>query len=113
MENPGYKGQATYILPGLPGQGRPAELTDGGMPGPSGDKDCNAGTLPAQSCPVHRGHYGGGKPHPPTVHPMQHAGTPVGTELQAPCHSSVHLVSGAEEVLAGGGGAEGDIKEGI
>ena len=70
LQNPGHGGQATYILHGLPGQGRPAELTNGGMSGPSDDKDCNAGTLPAQSCPGHRGHYGGGKPHPPTVHPM-------------------------------------------
>ena len=37
----------------------------------------------------------------------------MGTELQAPCHISVRQVSGAEEVAASGGGAEGEIKEGL
>ena len=67
----------------------PAELPGGGMSGTRKDKDSDAGTLPAPSCHRHRGHYGGGKPPPPTVHPMRHAGPPVGNERQSPCYSSV------------------------
>ena len=80
---------------------------------PSGDEDGDAGELPAPACPRHRVHSRGGKPFPPTVHLMQHAGTLVGTEWQAPCHRSVHQGRGAEEVAASGGGAEGDLIEGL
>ena len=82
LENPGHRGRVTDISNGLPGQGRPPELTGGGMSGPSGDedgdKDSNAGTLPLQARPRHRGHSGEGKPPPPTVHRMQHAGSLAG-----------------------------------
>ena len=52
------------------------------MPGTSGDEDDNTGTLPTLACPGHRGHSVIFKPPPPTVHPMQHAGSPAGTEQQ-------------------------------
>ena len=64
----------------LPGDGRPTELPGGGMPGPSGDEDGNAGALTALSCPQHRGHSGGGKPSPPIVHLMRHSSPPTGAE---------------------------------
>ena len=89
LENPGHGGRVIDISNGLPGQGRPAELPGGGMPGPSDDDNGDAGTLPAPACLGHRGRYGGGKPPPPTVHPMRHASTLPGTEWQAPFHSSV------------------------
>ena len=38
MENPGHRGRATDISKGLPGQGSPAELPSGGMPGASSDE---------------------------------------------------------------------------
>ena len=113
LDNPGRRGRAMDISNGLPGQGRPAELLGGGMPGPSGDKYGDAGALPALACPKQRGHSGGGKPPPPTVHPMRHAGPPAGAERQATCHSSVRQGSGAEEAAARGVGAEIDLGEGL
>ena len=70
LENTVHGGRATDILNGLPVQGRPVELPGEGMPGPSGDEDDNAGSLPIPACLGHCGHSGGGKPPPPTVHPM-------------------------------------------
>ena len=78
LYNPSHQGRATDISNGLPGQGRPVELPGGGMPGPIGNKDGDAGTLPAPEFPKHCGHSGGGKPPPPMVHPMQHAGILMG-----------------------------------
>ena len=88
-------------------------MPGGGMTGPRFDKDGYAGALPAPACPGHRGHSGGGKPPPPMVHPMRHAGPQEGTEGQAPCHSSVRQGSRAEEAAASVGGAEGDLGEGV
>ena len=45
----------------LPGKGRTAELSSGGMTGQSGYEDSNAGTLFSQACPQHRGDSGGRK----------------------------------------------------
>ena len=113
LENPGHGGRSTYISNGLPGQGVPAELPSRGMPGTSGDEEVDAGTLPAPSCPGHSGHSGGGKPPPSTVQPIQHDGPPTGPKQQAPCHSSVRQGSGAEEAAASGGGAWGELVEGL
>ena len=71
---------------GLPGQGRPMDLTGGGITGPSRDEDGNVGTLPPPAYPVHHGRAGGGKPPPPMVHLMKHAVPPLRIEWQAPCH---------------------------
>ena len=38
LENLGHRGIAVDISHGLPGQGRPAELPGGGMPGPSDNR---------------------------------------------------------------------------
>ena len=73
MENPGRGDWYSDLQDDLPGEGRPAELSSGGMPGQSCDKDGNAGALLAPSCPQHRGDPGGSKLPPPTVRPMQHA----------------------------------------
>ena len=51
MDNPGRRGRATDFPNEIPGEGRPSETPGGGMPGPSGDEDGNAGALPAPSCP--------------------------------------------------------------
>ena len=53
------------------------------------------------------------KPPLPMVYSMQHDFTPEGTERQAPCHSSVRQRSGAKEAAASGGGAEGELGEGL
>ena len=72
MENLGHRGRSVDVSHGLPVQGRPAELPDGGMPRTSGDKDSNAGPFPAPSCPGHSVHFVVGKPPPTMVPPMQH-----------------------------------------
>ena len=62
MENPGSGGRAADFPNDISGKGRPVELTSGGMPGPSGDEDGNAGALPEPECPRQHVHYGGGNP---------------------------------------------------
>ena len=113
LENLGHEGRAADISNILPSQGRPAELPGGGIPGPSGEKDGNADTLTTLACPGQRGHYGGGKHLPPTVPLMGHAGPPAGTKQKAPCHRIVRQGSGAKEAAASGGGAEGELREGL
>ena len=76
LENLGHGVRATDLSNGLSCQGRPADLPSGGMLGPSGEKDVNEGSLPIPACPVHCSHSRGGKPPPPTLHLMQHAGPP-------------------------------------
>ena len=51
LENTGHGGRDADISNGLPGQERPVELPDGGITGPSGEKDGDAGTLPTPACP--------------------------------------------------------------
>ena len=75
-------------------------MPGGGMPGTSGDEDGIAEALLALVYPRHRGHSGGGKPPPPTVRPMQHAGPLSIPERQAPGHVPVYQWSGAEEAAA-------------
>ena len=72
-------------------------MPGGGMTGPRFDKDGYAGALPAPACTRHRGHSGGGKPPPPMVRPMRHAGPPAGPEWQALSQSPVCQGSGEEE----------------
>ena len=100
LENLGHGGRAADISNGILGQGRPAELPGGGMPGPSGNEDGDAGPLPIPASPGHRGHSGGGNPPPPTVHPMRHAGPLEGTERKVPCHILVRQGSRAKEAAA-------------
>ena len=89
LENPGHGGRTTDFSNGFPIQGRPAELSGGGMTGPSVKEDGNEGSLPTPACPQHRGHSGGGNPPPTTVHLMRHADPPAGAEQKAPGHRVV------------------------
>ena len=113
LEKLGHGGRAADLSHGLPVQGSPTDLPGGGMPMPSGDEDGNSGPFPAPAWPIHCGHFGGGKPPPPTVPLMQHAGPPVYTKRKAPCHFTVRQGSGAKEAAASGGGAEGELREGL
>ena len=79
LNNPNHRERATDISNVLPGQLRPSELPNGGMPGPSGDEDGDAGILPPLACPGHHVHSGGGKPPPLTVHLMRNSVPLVGT----------------------------------
>ena len=51
MKHPGRGDWASDLQDDLPGEGRPAEIPSGGMPGQSGDKDGNVGALREPSCP--------------------------------------------------------------
>ena len=113
LENLGHRGRSADLFNGLPGQLRTAELPSGGMPGPSGKKVGDAGSLTIPACPGHRGHSGVGKPPPITVQPMQYAVPLEGTERQTPCHRLVCQGIGAKEVAASRCVAEGEIGEGI
>ena len=113
MEHPGRGGWASDFQDDLPGKRRPAELSNGGMPGPSGDKDGNAGALHAPVFTRHRGYSGGGKLPPTMVRPMRNAGPLAGPERQAPGHGTVCQGSGAEETTTCGGGDEGEFGAGL
>ena len=113
LENLGHGVRSADVLHGLPGQGRLAELPGGGMPRMSSDEEADAGTFSTPACTGHRGHFGGGKPPPPTVPPMRHAGPLAYTERKAPCHRTVRQGSRAKEAAVSGGGFEGEHGEGI
>ena len=55
LENPGCGGRATDIPNG---EGRPVDLTGGGIPRLSGDEYGDAGALPETACPQHCGNSG-------------------------------------------------------
>ena len=61
MEHPGRWSWALDFQDDLPGEGKPAELPGGGILGPSGDLDGNAGALPTPAYPRHRGYSRVGK----------------------------------------------------
>ena len=77
------------------------------------NKDGNAGSLPILECPGHRGNSGGGKPTPPTVHPMRHFGPLAGNERQSPYHRSVRQGSGVKEAAASRDRVKGELREGL
>ena len=112
-ENLGHGRKYVDIPYVLPGQGSPAELTGGGMPRTSGDKDGDASTFCAPACPGHLGSFGGGKHPPPMVTPMRHAGPLVYTKRKSPCHRTVCQGGGAEEVAVSGGLIEGEHGENL
>ena len=103
----GHGRRAADVPDGLPEQGRAAELTSGGLPRSGRDKDGDADALFQPVCPGYRGHFGGGKPPPPTVPPMRHSGPMEGTKRQAQCHRTVRKGCGTNEASDGGGGVEG------
>ena len=113
LGNLGHVGRALDVPHGLPVQRRPTGLPVGGMTRTSGDKDGDTGKFSAPACPGHRGHSGGGKPPPPTVPLMRHAGPLAYTEQKAPCHRTVHQGSGSKEAAVSRGGIEGDHGEGL
>ena len=97
----------------LPGEGRTAEMSVGGVPRQSGDEDGNAGALCAPACSRHRGDSGGRKLPPPTVRSMLHDGPPAGLEQAEPGHSTVYKGGVAEETTSGGGGDAGEFGAGL
>ena len=80
------------------------------MPRTSGDEEGDAGPFYAPACPGHRGHFGGGKPPPHMVPPMQHDGPLVNTERKAPYHRIVLQGRGVKEAAVSGG--EVDVEHG-
>ena len=105
--------KATDVPDGLTNQGRDAELSSGGLPRPGRDKDGDADALFQLTFPGYCNHFGGGKPPPPTVPPIQNASPIEGTKRQGPRHRTVRKGSGTKEVSEGGGGVEGEHGEGL
>ena len=103
--------RATDVPDGLPDQGSAADLTSGGLPRPGRDEDVDADALFQPACPGYCDHFVGGKPPPPTVPPMRHAGPMEGTKRQAPHLRTVRKGHGTKEVSDGGGGVEGEHGE--
>ena len=83
------------------------------MSGTGGDKNGDAGPISTPECPEHCGHFLGGKPPPPTVPLMRHAGPLEYTERKAPCHRTVRLGSRAIEYAVSGGGVAGERGKGL
>ena len=100
MEHPGRGDRASDLQDDLTGEGRTAELSSGGMPVQSGDKDGNVGALRAPEYPRHRGNSVERKLPPPTVRPMRHAGPQASLERTATGHGTVCKGGGAEEMKA-------------
>ena len=73
----------------------------------------NAGTFSTPGFLGNHGNFGGGKPTPPTVPPMWHAGPLASAERKSPCHCTVRQGGGAEERVLSGGGSEGELGEGL
>ena len=84
LENLVHGGRTMDVPHVLPSQGRPAEMSVGGIHRISGDEDSDAGTFSATAFPGHRGHFGRVKPLPPTVPLMQNYGPLAYTERKAP-----------------------------
>ena len=95
------------VLDGLPDQGRAVELPTGEMPRPGREEDSDDDALFQPACPGYRDHLGGGKPPPPTVTTMRHAGPMEVTKRQAPHHRTVQKGRGTKEASDGGGRVEG------
>ena len=83
------------------------------MHGTSGNEDGDAGPFYAPACLEHRGHFGGGKPSPPTVPPMRYAGPLEYVEQEALCHCTVRQGGVAEDKAVRGGGIGGEPGEGL
>ena len=113
LENLGHGGITVDVPHGLPGQGSPAELPGLGMPRTSDDEAGDAGPFSSPAFSGHCDHFGGVKPPPSTVPPMQHSGPLVCVEQKAPCHCIVHHRGRAEEKAVSGGVIEGDLVEGL
>ena len=88
-------------------------LSGEGMPRTSGDEDGDAGPFSTLACLGNRGHFGEGKPPPPTLTPMQHYGPLLYIEQKEPCHCTVRQGSGAKDAVVSGGKVEGEHGEGI
>ena len=79
MDPPGGRG-GQDVKDILPNEGGATALSSGGVPGGASDKDGNTGALRAPARPRHRGDAGGGQPPPPTVSPVQPAGSQEGAQ---------------------------------
>ena len=89
------------------------ELPGLGMPGTIDDEDGDAGPFSAPACPGHRGHFGGVKPPPPMVPPMQHSGPLECIDQKAPFCRTVRQGGGAKEKAVSGGRIEIKLGEGL
>ena len=83
------------------------------MFGTGGNEDVNAGAFFLPACPGYLHHIGGGKPPPPTLPPMIHAGDLAYNKQGAPFHRPVRQRREKESRKAGGGGTTVEFREGL
>ena len=80
------------------------------MLGMGSDADSNAGSLLPLVCLGYHDYPGVGKPLPPMVPTMQHAGTLAGAEQASSHHRSVRQGGGKKVTADGGKGDLGDFR---
>ena len=83
------------------------------MSGTRDNEDVDVGKKILMACPGYCGGLGGGKPPPPTVPPMRHAGALTCSEWEAPCHRPVRQGVGKDTNAADRGGNTGELGEGL
>ena len=100
-----------YLQDGLPNRRRTVELHHQGIYGTGVTAYGDAGSFISLACPGYCNNIGGGKPPPPTVHPVQHSGALEFTEWEAPCHLPVRQGGGEESPTADIRGDVGEYRE--
>ena len=78
-----------------------------------GDADGNVGPFLSLVCPGHRDYIGRGKPPPPLVPPVRHAGALASAARVEYCHLPVRQGGRDEAPTDGRGGDAGDGGEGL
>ena len=105
--------EATYLQDEITNRWGTAELPRQGRSGTFSNKDGDAGSFIPPACPGYRHHFGLGKPPPPTVPPMRHAGALEYTGRKALRQLPVRQGGREEAQTTGGGGSEGEFWEGL
>ena len=77
------------------------------------NENSDAGTFFPQACTGYCGYFGGRKPPPTTVTPLQHVGAMVCSEHEAPYHGPVRQGGGKEAKAADRGVTAGETEEGL
>ena len=109
LGNHGPQRGSTYLQDGFPNRRGTSELPRQGVTGTVSDKNDNAGSFIPLSWTGYHNHFGGGKPNPPMVPPMRHAGVLAYTEQEAPHQCLVRQGKREEVHTAGGGGYLGEF----
>ena len=97
----------------VPDQGRDEGIPSGGMTRKGWDTDGDEDTFLAPACPGHRDHLGGGKPPPPKVLTMRHAGPVADPQWETSRYRDVQEWGGAEDTATAGDRSAGKYGDGL